>query len=244
MLGGLLSLAVVAAAGVGGWFGYERAVAEIRGDEPAELDDGTGIDATAVGSSSSGVAAPAPAPWPDDVVMPTRTWTSFRTMYHPAGDVVRQQVDFDPLTRQAQMTLFDPEGIEVGWFEVYGRDADFVAGASYGFAVPPTLPDLLPEPTWAHTTLRSDTTLAEGQGVRRLAFTVDVPGFSLASPIPASEWRERIGRGFGFDVANLTIDLDAEGHVVRIDPDGTGTGVVALFAELTEPVVFESPLGN
>ena len=253
MIGGVLSLAIVLAAGAGGWFGYEHLVAQDEGEsvEAATVDD----------AGESSAAAAATPPWPADVGIPTRSWTSFRTSFHPQGHVVRQQVDYDATSRQAKTTLFDTEGVVVGGFEVRGRDvwynelegegwqaapadADFVAGASYDDTRPVSLDDLFPPSSWPYTTLASDAPVVETPGIRRLAFVVDVPAFSRAAPIQAAEWREDVGRGFGFETATLDVDLDAEGNVVRIDPKDTGTGIVALYAELTEPVVFESPLSR
>jgi len=258
-LGGLLSLAIVAAAGYGGWIGYERFLA---GAAAEATEDQSGAPDASASTEPTAPPLPTLAPWPDDVVLPADEWTSFRIGFQPDGDIIRQQIDYDATLNGARVTLFGPSGAEIALVEVRGQDAwvkqgdgDWqqpqstglgFAGVTFDRTEPLDLIDLFPQAIWPHVNLLSDIALTDPDlaGIRRLAFSVDTAGFSLARPVAAESWRDEISFVDADEPAEWVIDLDPAGHIVRIDVGRTGGARYIWFSELTEPVPFSSPLAR
>lgn len=274
----LFALVVVAAAGVGGWFAYDWLLAESESgspaaaagtdDEPVDVadngllgDDPLTAETEAAdltgGTTTADVGAASP-PWPADVVPATRPWTSFVTSFQPKDDVIRQQMAFDAVTKQTQMKLFDPDGVEVGIVETRGTEVwfdegdgwqgpdqpngGFLAGASHVDVLPPTIEGLLPAAVWPFVSLESDAPDPEQAGVRRLVFVVGHLDFAAADPMAASEWRADIPAVVDDPTERWTIDVDGAGHVVRFNFDTDD--VTVHYSELVQPILFSSPLAG
>jgi hypothetical protein len=247
----LLRLAVVIAAGVGAWFGYEQYAAAADPDAPIAVSD------TVDGSPASR------APWADlGIVVADTSWDGpTSTSVQPPGDVVRQSMAFDPVTGRFQMSLLDPEGdasgvVEIdpnevfikvpgGTWETPTQDAVLSAsvlrsGASTGR--PPTLVDLVPEVVWPYTEILSD--VAGGDAVtptRILTIRMRGGAFRAAEPARAAQWRSNVYYRGQLGRIELEVEIDGDGHVVGVRNLAPDDNVQIRFMPIPLPPTFQAP---
>jgi hypothetical protein len=245
----LVRIAVVVAAGVGAWFGYD---AYVEADDTTESADGVPVAAT-------------PAPWAElDLVVADTAWSGpTRSTIQTGGDVVRQATSFDPSSGRAQMTLFDAAGtvdavVEIDDNEVYASQggagwevptdetlggATTLRDAAYT-APPPTLVDLVPELVWPYTKIMSDVPGGEAAAPTRV-LTIRMKGgaFAAAEPARAAQWRSNSYRPHLDGRVEIEVELDATGHVVRLEYVMRDDSVYE-FESLEAAPVFEAPFAD
>lgn|GEM_PF-6990935 len=248
---GLLRLAVVVAAGVGGWFAYDTYLVE---------------DAEAAAAPTDAVVAPA-VPWPSDLVVADA----------PLGGTVRQtrivetenrmiyQIDIDNERSRARAELFSGEGV-LSVVETDGVAVWVDDGAGAGWVLPgaagentaaglpaenllariysnshPVLTDFLQPQTWPYTVLNSDSRLANGN--RLLSFRIKGAAFADAEPARAAQWRANSSTPNSLGPVDMEIEMDAAGNIVSwTDPSIPAYGVFR-WEQLPTPPVYLSPIG-
>lgn len=247
-----LRLLVVVAGGAGGWFGYEEFTAR--------------QDVAAAAAAESDEAGSEVAPWPANLVVADTAWSGPTVMtLQPQGDVVRQQIEFDPESGRVNMLLFSPTGDTSAEVELSGSETYFdqrdgagwtqprpdaaissasLRGSAYQFAAP-TLVELIPVKVWPYTDL-----VAEGPGpsastpTRMLTFRIKAAAFATAEPALAAQWRNHSVLPSEIDVVEFSVELDQEGHVLSFT-DGSATAPLLFrIAPLDEAPTFESPLAG
>ena len=244
----LLRLAVVLAAGVGAWFGYEQYAAAGDAADSVEVTD---------------IAGTSSAPWTDlGILVADTPWDGpTTTSVQPADDVVRQSMVFDPNTGRIQMSLFDPSGIGSGEVEVDANEVfvkspggvwqaplpDAVASESVlrsGAALgrPPTLIELVPEVVWPYTAILSDVPGGTaGSPTRVLTVRMKGGAFRAAEPALAAQWRDNVYYRGQPGRVELEVEIDGEGHVVAVRSLAPGDNVQLRFAPVAVPPTFEAP---
>ena len=243
-----LRLAVVLAAGVGAWFGYEQYAAASDADDPIEVTDIAGASA---------------APWADlGILVADTTWDGPTvTSVQPPDDVVRQSMVFDPATGRFQMSLFDPAGIGSGQVEVDANEVfvkspggswetplpDAVlseqflrSAAAYGR--PPTLVELVPEVVWPYTAILSDVAGGTaGSPTRVLTVRMKGGAFRAAEPALAAQWRDNVYYPGRPGRVELEVEIDGDGHVVAVRSMAPDDNTQLRFAPVAVPPTFEAP---
>ena len=262
-----LRILVVAAAAAGGWFAYERHVADLDVDAIASLVD-RGADAPAAAEppvTGSGDEAGPASPWPADVPSLAAPWTSSRVTVARADDVVRLRVATGGDGRAALATFgtdgtaevraeLDVDDPTVAWVDDGGAwrraDADgpTSAAALAGLAVgapPPTLDELLAPEAWPFAELVADDTAADGLArLRVVTLRVDADAFARSDPSLAAQWRRGSWVELGPGQPLLRASVDEGGHVVEVVADTVRGPMIYRFAELGSPPELSSPLDD
>jgi len=246
----VLRIAVVLAAGVGAWFGYDQFAAA---DDPDALTDVSEIEA----------AAASTAPWSGlGIVVAETTWDGpTATSLQPFGEPVRQSMTFDPESGRTQMSLFDPLGDAAGFVEIDANEVfvkepggvwetpkpDAVlsesalrTGASFGR--PPTLLDLVPEVVWPYTVILSDVAGPDPALPTRI-LTIRIKGgaFAAAQPALAAQWRNTAYYPDQSGRVEIEVEIDADGHVVGVRNMAPDDNVQVRFLPAPRPPEFEAP---
>lgn len=245
----LLRIAVVVAAGVGAWFGYDAYVA--AEDAPTVSDP---VDESPVSST--------PAPWADlDLVVADSVWDGpTRTSVLLGEGTLRETTDFDPSSGRAQTVTYDAAGVAEATVEVDANEVHVrrigedwtVPGGGTGitpdelrttaFSYPvPTLADLVAPEVWPYTKIMNDVAGGTAQApIRVLTIRMKGGAFAAAEPAMAAQWRSNSYVPHRQGRVEIDVGLDSTGRVVRLQYLGLDD-VVYEFDPLAAAPVFEAP---
>ena len=236
-MGRLISVGVIAAAGLAGWLV---------------------VDTVALAPPAGAVAAPPSAnPWPETFRTPTTTWDSFTTRYRTDG-VLRQQSSTDAASGRTRIVSYGAAG-EATWIvEISGLDAWYrEAGgdewtrpeqglleafvySGIGGVEPSHLSEIVPR--WADSFVSVAEQPLDGANTRLVA-TIDAAGLRTTDPVRFHRWASGMNLGPGVaDTAGTwtwTLDVRPDGHIVRW---AGRYGTVEVWTENPADLVFESPL--
>jgi hypothetical protein len=247
----IFRLAVVVAAGVGAWFGYEQYAA---------AQDS--VDATEISDVVDAVVGP-PAPWADlGLIVADSPWDGPTTAsLQPAGDVERQRVTSDPDTGRIQMTLFDPQGDQSGLVEVDPNEvfiktpggtwekpkpdavlSESVLRGAAAWSQPPTLAELVPEVVWPYAEILADVA-GDNAASPTHVLTIRVYGgaFAAAEPALAAQWRRTAVYPDQRGLLDLDVEIDALGHVVAMRNLALDNDVQFRFEPAATAPTFQAP---
>jgi hypothetical protein len=237
-LGRIVALAVIAAAGVAGWFAIDEYAARTI--------------------SGSAVVAEVPIrPWPAELEVDAAAWTSFNMSYIKQ-DNSTQEMWIDGERNIASMVYSDAVGAAIDRFELAGTagfhqqlgvddwspiDADqleAVRTRAYGEVRPLRLDDLMSASGLRFVKIESDEFVGDSS-VRRLTIAVDGTGFQSAEPIAFGEWRRRTIFTSNAEQLRWIVDVRPDGYIERFQ-GRYDDGVVENWRDLSGPVVLESSL--
>ncbi len=234
VLGRVISLAVIAAAGVAGWMIV---------DEVAFAPVAGAVDTT---QSTS--------PWPAAFRQPATNWDSFTLTYRRDGAPTHRS-STDAATGRTRITYFDESGAPASFAEVSGRQVwvravgddqwtRMVDGAErvhlqLGLAAvePSHLSSIVP--SWVEPFVAVAEQPSEGEHTQ-LVVAIDAAAAQASDPVAFARWRQEMY----FDSAGggawtWTVDVRDDGYVVRWA--GRYPWIEA-WSENPTDLVFESPL--
>ncbi len=250
----LLRILVVVGAGVGGWFGYEKYVA----------DQDVAAAEAALAAAPPAVGQPL-APWPVDLVVAEETWADgYVATVQPANDVVRQQMEFDAGSGRSKMSLFAPDGtisavVEVDADEVWTDQGDGFQQQPPNAVVTPTslrsaafsspaltMHDVFDESVWEYTRFVAESPGPSAGALSRvLTFSIDGVAFASAEPAAAAQWRrnnELVVRDV--KVAEIEVEVDSTGHVVGLIDKSDDAPLTLRWSPLVQTPLFTSPISG
>lgn len=232
--GRVLSLAVIAAAGVAGWMIVD------------EVAFGPVAGAVDVDQSAS--------PWPDAFSRQTSTWDSFTLTYRENGAPTHRS-STDAATGRTRITYFDDAGAASSFAEVAGLEAwqrsvgdgEWVRAdeamteghlqLGLGNAQPSHVSTILP--AWAEPFAVVDEQPTDGP-TTRLVVSIDVAGLQAAEPVAFERWADDMAVELdGGAIWAWTLDVRDDGYIVRWE--GRHDSIEA-WGENPADLVFESPL--
>ena len=234
LLARLFGLAIVAAAGVAGWFAVEQFVfPQLPGSVAAAVNE---------------------TPWPDEYAEPTTEWNAFTVTYTFEGNATHR-TSFDPQTKRSRLTYWNTEGAIINDVELAGLQAfqrfpelqewtpvdpervDTHVQLGILAVEPVHLSALVPAEVYPFTRVSE---LAPVDGARQFEVIVDAAGFLDADPISFYRWdaTARLGSDAAADMRWI-VDVRPDGYVVRWEGRSPS---VETWTEYPADLVFESPL--
>jgi hypothetical protein len=246
----LLRLAVVVAAGVAAWFGYEEFAAAQDSQDQVEVADAV--------DSGPGVAAP----WAGlGLVVSDAIWDGpTLTTTQRAGDVERHSMIVDPRVGRVQLSLFDGQGLPVGVAELDSNEA-FVAATDGTWeqarpdglvsesvlrsmvadAAPRTLTDLVPEALWPFAEVVADRPGEASAPTRVLTIRIYGGAFAADEPALAAQWRSTADPVVRRGRVEIEVEVDQQGNVVGLRTLPPDEDVQYRFGPASPPPMFQAP---